>query len=299
MGVLRRFGHKIKINILFPVIDSYRNSCYKKCIEEKSYKSAISKDNRKKRIVVSLTTIPSRIMYMEKSLESICRQTVKPDAIIINLGKELFDGIDLPEFIQRYERRGVTVNYVHDIGPHTKYYYVMKQYPSDIIITVDDDILYDAKMIERLLKMHKRHPKAVCANRAHIITFDSYGKMKPYNSWIDAGYIGAEPSSIYFATGVGGVLYPPKCMDKDLFNERLIRDLSFKADDVWLKWMQLKAGTKVVSRRALIRHLSVAKDSQKEALSIDNVNNSRNDEYIHNIMNYYSIDDSAILKGKF
>lgn len=299
MKVIRAVGHNIKTRLLFPIIDNYRNRQFEKLVSENSNQIAINQDSRKQKILVSLTTVPSRIHIIEKSLESACRQTIKPDAIIVNLGEELFKDALLPDFIKRYEDRGVTVNYVHDIGPHTKYYHVMKQYPNDLIITMDDDILYDSKMIERLLDMHERYPEAVCANRAHVITFNGDGKMLPYNSWIDAGYVGPEPSSLYLATGVGGVLYPPGCMDEDLFNEELIRKLSFKADDIWLKWMQLKKGTKVISRRALIKHLSEASDSQREALSLENVNNSRNDEYIKKIIKYYDIDDSVVMAGKF
>ena len=299
MSAIQTIGHNIKIKYLFPLIDGYKNRKFDGLVDEELKEIAVNNEPRKQKIIVSLTTVPSRINIIEKSLESACRQTIKPDAIVLNLGKELFKDTVLPDFIKGYEDRGLTVKYVHDIGPHTKYYPVMKQYTNDLIITMDDDILYDSKMIERLLDMHARYPEAVCANRAHVITFDRDGKMLPYNSWIDAGFLGPGPSSLYLATGVGGVLYPPGCMDEDLFNEKLIRDLSFKADDIWLKWMQLKKGTKVVSRRAVIKHLSEASDSQKEALSYENVNNSRNDKYIRKIKDYYAIDDSAVMVGKF
>lgn len=49
------------------------------------------------------------------------------------------------------------------------------------------------------------------------------------------------------ATGVGGILYPPHCMDNRLFDIEKIQQLCLYGDDIWLKAMQLLSGTPVVA----------------------------------------------------
>ena len=39
-------------------------------------------------IYVSLTTIPERVKYLNKSIESILKQTKKPDKIFVNIPKK-------------------------------------------------------------------------------------------------------------------------------------------------------------------------------------------------------------------
>ena len=43
-----------------------------------------------------------------------------------------------------------------DLRSHKKYYYTIKEYPDDIMITVDDDIFYRSDMIAKLMAYHKK-----------------------------------------------------------------------------------------------------------------------------------------------
>ena len=40
------------------------------------------------------------------------------------------------------QKRGLTIRFCEDLKAHKKYYYAFKEYPDDIVITVDDDVIY-------------------------------------------------------------------------------------------------------------------------------------------------------------
>ena len=104
-----------------------------------------------KKIIVSMTSYPERIAYVEKVLDSIINQTIKPDKIILYLSLAQFSNQKILPDYSKYEQYGFEISWHdEDIGPHKKYYYVMQEYPDSIIITVDDDILYNNIMVEEL-----------------------------------------------------------------------------------------------------------------------------------------------------
>lgn len=244
---------------------------------------------RDKRIIISLTTIPSRIDYVPYILGSMLRQTVKPDMIILNLGEELFSNITVPPSINKFESAGITIRYVPDLKPHTKYYYTMQDYPNDIIITVDDDLIYPRDFIEKLYQSYLNHPHAISCYRAHMMRFNEQGNLLPYNEWIEEYSESNKPSMRLFATGVGGILYPPHCMHRELLNKDALLSLSPKADDVWLKMMQVLNNCPVVVIKHLNQYVEVARSkTQKISLCASNVGNNENDLQIQMVLDIYN-----------
>ena len=120
-------------------------------------------EHRDKKIIVSLTSYPARINIVPYVIASILKQTMKPDKIILWLGIEKFPDKKLPKIFEKLKRCGVDIEFREDLGPHTKYFYAMKEYPEDLIITFDDDVIYHGYIIESLYKSYLLHPKCVCA----------------------------------------------------------------------------------------------------------------------------------------
>lgn len=244
-------------------------------------------DKRDKKIIVSVTTIPPRIKKIQQVMMRMLTQTVRPDRIVIYLGNSQFEGKKLPVFLKlQMELFGVEVRYVEDIGPHTKYFWAMKEFPNDLIVTVDDDIRYPNDMIEELYNSYKKHPNCVSARRCHLITFDEQGVIKKYTDWkykysdlIDT------PSMLLFPTGVGGVLYPPGLVHSETFNLENLKKLALKNDDIWLKFMEVMNNVPVVMTKPFtIKHV---KGSQKVALNQENVAGNRNDIIVKDIVTAY------------
>ena len=254
-------------------------------------KNGLNKQNTNptNEIIISLTTIPSRLRYIPYVLGSLMRQTRKPDRIILYLDQTKFVDKKLPYFLRKYQKYGVEVIYCEDIGPHTKYYYAMQSYPHSIIITVDDDVIYPTHMVDKLYTSYKKHPKSVSCGRAHHMTFDSDGNIKSYNEW-DGEYDKCidRPSMFLVPTGIGGVLYPPHCLYKDVFDKELIKYLAYYVDDIWLKFMEILHGTPVVLVDKYRPYQGVNPTKlQKNALCNTNVLQGRNDVHIQNLLAYY------------
>ena len=165
-----------------------------------------------------------------------------------------------------------------NLKPHNKYFYAMTKYQDYAIITVDDDIIYSKTMAETLLKGYWKHPNCVIARRVHKKRKDSKGNLLPYKKWVFECKTVTEPSMELFATGVGGVLYPPNILNLSEKDLPLIREI-LNADDVFLNHIE-------VGKRIKVFYVKDAKDkpikddvTQKRALYKTNCTGG-NDAYL-------------------
>ena len=173
---------------------------------------------------------------------------MKPDLILLYLARdEAKDESGLPSSVLELTKYGIQIFFVDDnLKPHKKYYYTMKNYPNSIIITVDDDIIYDKNLVSDLYASYVKYPAAVSARRVHKIVKDKNNNLLPYTKWLYEYKKETIPSFNLFTTGVGGVLYPPGILPPETFDVEKIKELCLDADDVWLKFMELKNKIPVV-----------------------------------------------------
>jgi len=250
-------------------------------------------------IIVSMTSFPGRIDTVYKSLKSVFSQSFKADRIILWLAEEQFPEKKLPDRLMEYVQLGLEIRWCDkDLRPHKKYFYAMQEFPDALIITVDDDLIYDKQMIEMLVTSYLHFPGAVSATRTHLMTADLNGNIAPYMQWGNqfSGVIG-KPSMQLFSTSGAGTLYPPDCMDNELFNVDNIRSLCLNADDLWFKVMQVRKGTPVVLVKAN-EELVYVPGSQEEALHLENRGQNGNDIQLAKILDVYDR-DNAIVKTIF
>ena len=233
-----------------------------------------------KKIIVSLTTYPARIDIINKVLQTIYRQSKTPDEIILWLADSQFPGLekDLPENLRNLIDSGqLTLRWCQDIRPHKKYLFAMKEYPDDLIITIDDDLYYEPIMIENLYLSYLEYPRCVSACRTHLIAMDEKGNFLPYSDWIkETNLVLNEPCMELFATGGAGTLYPPHLFDEKFLDPDLVQKLCPIADDLWLKTMQILADIPVVQAYPF-DNLWYVEDSQEEGLVHTNVERNMND----------------------
>ncbi|GHT78976.1 hypothetical protein FACS1894130_06570 [Spirochaetia bacterium] len=252
----------------------------------------MNKEPRQHHIVVSLTSFPARFSLVQFSIKSILHQTIKPDVILLNLSaEEVGSENDLPESVLTFKKRGLKICIVpYNLKPHNKYIYAMQNYPDSLIITVDDDCIYDRRMIEKLYKSFLKYPKVISAKRVHKITRDSAGNLLPYRNWHYEYQGETAPSFDLLATGVGGVLYPPRLLPPEIFDIEKIKELCLNADDIWLKFMEIKNNIPVVWVKTKRVHPVTIRNSQKTTLQKLNFHDNQNDTYIANLKNHYGID---------
>lgn len=190
-------------------------------------------------IIVSLTTYEPRLYDVYLAIESIMQQTWKANRIVLWLPDRIKE-TDIPQTLRNQADRGLEIRYCNDSGPHTKLLPSLRCFPEAAIITIDDDILYDIDLLERLIGEYLKAPQYIHYCRGHRIVLKN-NRVQPYAQW--KWCAGSEkPSALNFPTGVGGVLYPPHTFDDEVFNETVFRDICRHADDIWFKAMSLRNG---------------------------------------------------------
>ena len=199
--------------------------------------------------------------------------------------------------MKMFEEYGIEYRYTSDaLGPHKKYFYAMQEFKDSIVITVDDDLVYSADLVKSLIELHEKYPTCICARRVHKMKFDSHGNVQPYRTWDYEYKRDKNPSYCLCPTGGAGVLYPAGILPAETFNLEKIKELCWHADDMWLKFMELKAGIQTVWVPTRFVMPYEVEGSQLEALNTINTNSGGNDEYIKNILNAYPEIKDKILK---
>lgn len=209
----------------------------------------------RQRVIVSLTSYPQRIDYVADVVRSLFAQLQLPDLTVLYLSEDQFpDGVkSLPPNLTSCLGRDFQIRWVRgDMRSHKKYLYAVRDFPEDLVITVDDDIVCRNTLVGDLLSAHTRHPHAVAAIRTHLMEFDFNGVLLPYSSWqMEVGNarpgLCDRPSMRLFGTSGAGMLLPPGSLPAAAFDTRAIGETCPNADDVWLKAMSTIAGYPTVS----------------------------------------------------
>lgn len=244
----------------------------------------LSEKPRDVKVTVSVTSYTPRLEKLVICLKSILNQTVKPDRIVVYLGLDVNHG-DIPDSLFLLQKYGVTIKEGYEnIKPHKKYFYAMQEFPNDLIITVDDDGIYDKNLIKSLLQSYKKYPTAISACRVHKIVFNENG-IAPYNEWKWDDNQVSKPRFDLMATGVGGVLYPPHILPEKTFDISYIKEHCLNADDIWLKMMEIMADIPVVWAQTEYVHPIALDKINNSGLNEHNVLNGENDIYIKFLWN--------------
>lgn len=245
------------------------------------------KQFRDKRIVLSLKTYNKRYDTLNDVIKSLLLQKVKPDRFIVWLDSETPENL-LPIELTQLSKYGVEFRYTNDnMKSHAKYFYAMQEFKNDIVITVDDDVIYPRSLIDCLIKSYKKFPNSISARRVHYITLDEYKRVKPYIEWLHECRIKMVPSHRLCAIGVGGILYPPGLLPQETFNMEKIKNYCMDADDIWLKYMELMNDVKVVWAKNWLVHPPNAMKDINNGLNVMNVIKNKNDIYMQTLANVY------------
>lgn len=194
-------------------------------------------------VVVSLTSYGDRLRSVRLALEAIAAGSVRPARL--QLWTEEADIVaSPPAALARLQRRGVEILHTKDWGPHKKYYpYVCSRQQHDLpLVTADDDVLYGRDWLAELWKAHRSNPEDVVAHRAHHLVVTD-GRIGPYALWEDLDVHEAGPRT--FATGISGVLYPPRMLDVLREAGNGFMECAPRADDVWLHAQAIRHGITV------------------------------------------------------
>jgi GR25 family glycosyltransferase involved in LPS biosynthesis len=161
------------------------------------------------------------------AVRSILDGSVRPDRIVLYLASEL-EG-KLPQELQSLIAAGLEVRFREDVGPHTKWFYAIQEFPDSCVIVIDDDQIYHPDLVRSLCKEHDRYPDKFISNFI-----------------IDSAFIDICASScyrFYLPQSWSGYILPPNALTTlfhdDVLNKELFKQLTPFYDSVWL-WAMAK-----------------------------------------------------------
>lgn len=199
-------------------------------------------------IVVSLTTIPSRLPHLGLVIKSIKEQSIKPDHIQLYVPRE-YNKRSLGVIDASLIPKDVDLIWVEeDLGPATKVLPAVKRFkdhPDVKLIYCDDDKLFDRDFIKRLLEASDANPNACIVefgwnllSRLNKIYWHKRPLVYKVMRLLTLGYLkagNAGDGSIQIAEGCGGVLVKPHFFNDDVYD---IPDILWNVDDIWLSgWL--------------------------------------------------------------
>jgi glycosyltransferase involved in cell wall biosynthesis len=214
-----------------------------------------------------MTSIPPRAAFLERKIESIKNQTLKPDGFEIYIPKryrrfpdQSFRVKGLPDWVNV-----VTVD--EDLGPATKILPACKKWAGhDVdLLLCDDDRLHDDDWIKRLSGQRTKHPNDIICERGWNVSqkysyvtenspqpraklSGSRGRTFSYRlkRMLSLGLahpprtIYEEPGYVDVFEGFLGALVPVSAFDERVFD---IPEAAWMVDDVWLSAMAAAKGT--------------------------------------------------------
>lgn len=232
------------------------------------------------RLRISLTSYAPRFDCLHKTLRSLLCQTIEPDELTLWIAHG--DRHLLPHDVLLLADFGVTIRFCEDIRSYKKIIPALLEDQDCFIITADDDVCYPTNWLANFVESYHADNKTVLCQRAHRIRLSPRGNPLPYAEWIH-DVAADQPSCLTFATGIGGVFYPPNVFHREVCNESIFMNLCPTADDVWLYWMARLQGARI-QRIKGPRRFTTWKGSQDDALWIENVKGRANDRQIDKLV---------------
>lgn len=231
------------------------------------YKAAenfgLNKPERSQKLIVSLTSFPARIESVHITINTILRQNLKPDKVILWLAKEEFPGgtESLPEELKKLQHLGLEIEWCENWGSYKKIIPTLQKYPNDIIVTADDDLYYEEDWLESLYNEYLKNPKNIYVRRAARVARNnnSYSILSARKT----GYTDIEGAS-YFNQMLGGsgCLFPPGSLYKDILDREKAVSLLPTHDDIYLWGMAVLNKTKICVVKGYKANLYVRENTQ-------------------------------------
>ncbi|MDJ0708375.1 MAG: hypothetical protein QNJ46_34330 [Leptolyngbyaceae cyanobacterium MO_188.B28] len=195
-------------------------------------------------VVVSLTTIPDRIHRLLPTLNSILSQTIRPNAIYLNIphhSQRQEQDYEIPKQIQACSPIQI-LRTDQDWGPATKLLPLLQQTlsPETQIIVLDDDQIYPQRLIENYLRYSRQYPDAALCLAGWQIPKGLIHKLRTPLEGARTRLLDRPPNvfdtpqPVEIIQGSTSYLVRPKFFDPTILNYEKAPSAAFFADDIWI-----------------------------------------------------------------
>jgi hypothetical protein len=251
-----------------------------------------SKHHDKSEIVISLTTLPSRIGHIDLTLKSLLQQSIPPARIYLNVpaySKREKCAYEVPPHIQKLKT--VEIVPCEDYGPATKVIPTLFNMPPDQpIFVVDDDRIYHPNLIADLDAAIKVRTDTVFGFSGWIVPEDLIDRPTKILSNllmrspapVRASRL-SQPYPVDIIQGMSGYCVRP-CFFPDLAaltNYSVAPEAAFFVDDVWISGHCSAPRSIIPARHGNFERLSTARFYKNTSLALVN-RGTGGDENRHN-----------------
>jgi hypothetical protein len=188
-------------------------------------------------VIISLTSFKQRYdnKILHNTLDSLVNLIYDNYIVVLNISKEPkfldtgFTDEDIECLSLLYPK--IMINVVENYGSLRKIIPTLKKFNNNIIITVDDDVIYDKNMISTFVNVYNLQ-KCVVSARCRIIPIDLFNVIKEYS------FANEDDCNLdLLPEGVGGILYHSSMFDSKFinFDFNKIEEEFLKNDDLLLK----------------------------------------------------------------
>lgn len=236
-------------------------------------------------VTLSLTSYPTRIQIVHQTVRSLLVQTYPADRLVLWLAKEEFPQKEeqLPKKLLGLRKYGLQICWCRNMRSYKKLIPALTRFPEDIIITFDDDILYQRHAVERLVAGYLEKPECI---HCHCV-----GRYLPPDrfTWLKADAAGWDiPTFLNHPVGVGGCLYPPHSLAPEAVSEALFFKLAPTNDDMWFWLMGVLNGRRVnLVKNSISQQLTIPRTQANALTRINEAGECLRIVQLHNILGHY------------
>lgn len=254
--IFKLFNIKIKIRHkeTFPYIEAHEKG--------------VTDTKRSPEIIVSLTSFPARIQYVHRTINTLLRQTVKPDRVILWLAEEEFPDKEesLPENLLKLKNLGFEIRWCKNLLSYKKIVPALQEFPNEIIVTADDDIYYPEDWLESLYNEYLKNSHNVYVKQAIPLKIENNELRETYdkNKRIEVNVTGLSYFNLIMSGS--GCLIPPHSLYKDIFDSNKFLSLIPTHDDIYIWAMMVLNKTKIKVVGGFAEEILTINETQKFGL---------------------------------
>ena len=226
-------------------------------------------------VIVSFTSIESRLPYVHLVVRSLLTQSHRPEKVILWLNEELKSKV--PNSLSRLVSDVFEIRYTELHSSHKKLVPSLKAFPDRVIVTCDDDLMYRKNWLHLLYRNHMASPDNIIGNTTLHINYDQQGQVIPSKQWKypESGEVNKRA---VVAIGAWGVLYPPGSLHPSATDAELFMKIAPYSDDFWFKAMSLLHGKMAIQASEIPKEPIPIAGTQKVSLKHINLGQKKNDD---------------------
>ena len=180
-------------------------------------------------VIITLTTTPKRIKDLAPTLSSLFRQSRRVDSIYLNLPYETLRGEKycIPEWLKKLKT--VKIRRIRrDWGPATKLLPTLHAAKDEIIIVIDDDVIYGSSLVEYYLKTfyREKEKKALTVFGSNISNGKIQSEWPSFFNW-------SGPQEVSIVKGHNSFLVTREMFPPEVFKYSNAPPECLWVDDVW------------------------------------------------------------------